>query len=40
MVQKRDVPGIKRYDAPAGGWGAGAHPPSRLRPRNFEIQGL
>src|SRR5579863_2003152 len=22
MVQKRDVPGIKRYDAPAGGWGA------------------
>ena len=22
MVQKRDVPGIKHYDAPAGGWGA------------------
>ncbi|WP_239510149.1 hypothetical protein, partial [Klebsiella pneumoniae] len=22
MVQKRDVPGIRPYDAPAGGWGA------------------
>ena len=22
MVQKRDVPGIKHYDDPAGGWGA------------------
>src|ERR1700727_490262 len=22
MVQKRDVPGIRKYDAPAGGWGA------------------
>src|SRR5580700_10411957 len=22
MVQKRDVPGIREYDAPAGGWGA------------------
>ncbi len=22
MVQKRDVPGIRAYDAPAGGWGA------------------
>src|ERR1700761_1123454 len=22
MVQKRDVPGVRPYDAPAGGWGA------------------
>ncbi len=22
MVQKRNIPGIRPYDAPAGGWGA------------------